>query len=416
MIKYTLHILLCLCVSLGAKASCVPTSANLNMAVCNGDTLSFNGHHYFQAGTYYDTLTNVNGCDSIVTLQVTVTSTPTSTFTVSSPVCQGSNSTVSFTGTAGSTAVFSWSFGGASVLTGSGSGPYTVEWPTPGTQVLSLVVSDSNCTSTTTTVQVNVNVPPTASFTLTSPVCAGTNSIITYTGNADANAVYTWNFAGGNVASGSGQGPFRVNWSAPGVETVTLTVADNGCTSPVAAQTITIQSGFFTAGLNWDSMVILERFQVFAGDTVKCTGFVAPLAGGIPPGGTYSGRGVVNDTLFPTDHGPDTITYTITGEGCPSSASDIVFLNICEGIPNINPQNLFSLYPQPAEDYTTINFDPAYTGALIVVNDVTGRRVLSMLLTDSPQQLPTDKLRTGVYTVVLYRNGGQVGAQLLVVK
>ncbi len=29
-----------------------------------------NGQYYFQSGTYYDTLTNVSGCDSVITLNL----------------------------------------------------------------------------------------------------------------------------------------------------------------------------------------------------------------------------------------------------------------------------------------------------------------------------------------------------------
>ncbi len=47
------------------------TSVN-NQTICMGDYFTVGTHTYFEAGTYYDTLTSVNGCDSIVTTNLTI--------------------------------------------------------------------------------------------------------------------------------------------------------------------------------------------------------------------------------------------------------------------------------------------------------------------------------------------------------
>jgi hypothetical protein len=44
----------------------------LSETICNGDTLSFNGQQYAASGTYSTTLLAANGCDSLVNLQLTV--------------------------------------------------------------------------------------------------------------------------------------------------------------------------------------------------------------------------------------------------------------------------------------------------------------------------------------------------------
>ena len=55
--------------------------------ICQGQSLLFAGQSCTQAGTYTDTLQNAKGCDSIVTLQLTVNS--FDTLTIYDTICQG---------------------------------------------------------------------------------------------------------------------------------------------------------------------------------------------------------------------------------------------------------------------------------------------------------------------------------------
>jgi hypothetical protein len=45
---------------------------NFNKTICNGETFTFKGNALSQSGTYYDTTSNSVGCDSIITLNLTV--------------------------------------------------------------------------------------------------------------------------------------------------------------------------------------------------------------------------------------------------------------------------------------------------------------------------------------------------------
>jgi len=45
---------------------------NINQSICNGDSVTFGGSVYHSPGSYFETLTAINGCDSIVTLNLTV--------------------------------------------------------------------------------------------------------------------------------------------------------------------------------------------------------------------------------------------------------------------------------------------------------------------------------------------------------
>ena len=78
----------------------------------------------------------------------------------------------------------------------------------------------------------------TADFSITPPnVCTGNPTTIIYTGNIPASAAqynYTWNWNGGNVISGSGQGPFVVTWNSSGAKTIALNISGNDCGSVIS--------------------------------------------------------------------------------------------------------------------------------------------------------------------------------------
>ena len=78
----------------------LPTTSTTNAAICTGDTYVFNGTSYSAAGTYTAHLTNAVGCDSIVTLNLSIKLPSTST--TNAAICQGD--TYSFNGAFYSTA------------------------------------------------------------------------------------------------------------------------------------------------------------------------------------------------------------------------------------------------------------------------------------------------------------------------
>jgi gliding motility-associated-like protein len=67
----------------------LPATYTQNPSICQGSSFIENGHTYTTANTYIDTFTNasVNGCDSIVTTNLTVL--PLATFTQNPNICQG---------------------------------------------------------------------------------------------------------------------------------------------------------------------------------------------------------------------------------------------------------------------------------------------------------------------------------------
>jgi len=85
-------------------------SFNENHNICNGDTYHWQGNDYTTANTYTANYTNINGCDSVYTLNLAVN--PVYTFTENDSICngdtshwQGNNLTIANTYTANYTSV-----------------------------------------------------------------------------------------------------------------------------------------------------------------------------------------------------------------------------------------------------------------------------------------------------------------------
>ena len=63
------------------------SSGSTQVAICNGDSIMLGGFHQFTAGSYLDTLTNSNGCDSILTTVLSII--PGKLDSVNIYICQG---------------------------------------------------------------------------------------------------------------------------------------------------------------------------------------------------------------------------------------------------------------------------------------------------------------------------------------
>ena len=190
--------------------------------------------------TTYIVSGSTGGCAGLDTAIVTVITPPTNTFNATTPVCSNTNSTVTYIGTGTPAATYNWNFGGGTIISGTGQGPYQINWAAPGTYTISLDVTENGCNSGVATQQVVVNAVPTSTFTMDTAICTSANANLVYTGTAAAGATYNWNFGAGTVVSGSGQGPYQINWAAPGNYTVSLQVIENGCISTTTVMPIVI--------------------------------------------------------------------------------------------------------------------------------------------------------------------------------
>ena len=77
---------------------------------------------------------------------------------------------------------------------------------------------------------------PTSGFSSPVQSCINEQSTIVYTGNAPTSADYHWEFDGGTIISGSGQGPYLIQWTNTGIKNISLYVDGYGCSSDTTIQ------------------------------------------------------------------------------------------------------------------------------------------------------------------------------------
>ncbi|OIP01858.1 MAG: hypothetical protein AUJ98_03120 [Bacteroidetes bacterium CG2_30_33_31] len=127
----------------GLPVGGVYTGANVNSALSK--------YYPSQAGqgihAIYYSYTDGNGCTNVDTNTLKVIGQPSATFSTAAAVCKSDTAVISFTGTASSAATYNWNFDNATIISGTGFGPYSLKWDTAGIKPLSLTVTDSACSS-----------------------------------------------------------------------------------------------------------------------------------------------------------------------------------------------------------------------------------------------------------------------------
>ncbi|MFC1734376.1 PKD domain-containing protein, partial [candidate division KSB1 bacterium] len=115
-------------------------------------------------------------------------------------------------------------------------------YPVSDTFYIVTIEDTLNNISTCDTVFIKVHPIPLSDFTIDNNiVCEGEKVKMTYLGNAATSANYLWNFSGGIVASGSGQGPVDVYWNNPGNYTISLKVTDDNCPSQLSDTSVSVK-------------------------------------------------------------------------------------------------------------------------------------------------------------------------------
>ena len=207
-----------------------------NGAFLSNSTVS-NPFAYPSGSTQFTvTVTNDFGCTSTDNIMVNVYSIPTSDFTAPDYVCGNNPVNFAYSGTpAGKT--FNWIFTEGTPSTGTSSS-HDVSWSTEGDKFIQLITTQNGCESAPVTKFVNVREVPTSTFDLPSTTCGSSPATLIYSGSAPSDANYIWNFDGGTLVAGSGQGPLLVSWATKGTKNVTLSVSQNSCVSEQTSKSI----------------------------------------------------------------------------------------------------------------------------------------------------------------------------------
>ena len=263
---------------------------------------------------------DANGCSDTATTVITVNPIPTSTFSFApNPVCAGFASTITYTGSASAAATYGWTFSSGAPSSANTVGPHNVTWASAGNYNVSLTVTENNCTSVLTTNTINVKPIPSSAFVVTSPICQGMSSAINYIGGSPSSATYNWGFPGGTPSSANTQGPQNITYNGTGTQTVTLTVTDSGCTSPLTQLTLyvtqTPTSNFTLPANICFGQPVSATYTGNAAPTATYGWTINNLAT-MNPGGTSQGPQALT---FPVANQSYTVNLTVSDSNCVST-------------------------------------------------------------------------------------------------
>ena len=136
-------------------------SSSISDTICNGDSILLPGGSYASStGTYSDTLTTINGCDSVIVTSLLVTPALQHSVTTSDVSCNGDTD------------------GTATLAISGGTAPYTIDWGSADTNALpagtyTYTITDDNSCTFTDSVAINEPTTLTATATTTDVSCNG---------------------------------------------------------------------------------------------------------------------------------------------------------------------------------------------------------------------------------------------------
>ncbi len=141
-------------------ASAMNMNYTVTASICEGETFNAGGSAQDTSGTYVDIYTTANGCDSVVTTDLTVYALPTATASVSDDsICEGDMVTLTATGPSG--ASFAWD--NAGVLDNSAIAEPSAT-PADGVTTFNVTVSKNGC-STEASIDVYAVISPVVNVT-----------------------------------------------------------------------------------------------------------------------------------------------------------------------------------------------------------------------------------------------------------
>jgi len=195
-----------------------------------------------------------------------------------------------------------------------------------GTNNILVTYDENGCTyNASTTIKVVDEL--TADFVLDDSVCVGQPSIVNYTGNAGASAIFMWDFDGGMPDTVSGAGPHPITWDMPGTYSISLSVEENGCVSttqtevvsvsePVSAPVISCNADISFIEFSWLSIPSAQSYNVVVlnGPAGTPTSDTSYLFDGLNPNDEVTIQvEVVSDGICPNQISE----YTCTAQNCP---------------------------------------------------------------------------------------------------
>lgn len=273
-------------------------------------------------------------------------STPTNTYyfyNFTDTICKGTPLT--FTALASPTITdYYWNFGDGSPILYGQSVSHT--YNNPGKFLVTYYYQRNNiCGLDSILWEINVKCcNPEPLINASTPICVGNNSTISDISVFNPNANYTWDFDGGTIISGSGQGPYQVTWSDTGSYTIWVVVSEPGCSSDSISYIITVKP------IPTSEFVLISPICYGETTIINYTGNASPTAiyqWDFNGGNLISGAGP--GPLYVNWFSSDTfnIQLVVTENGCSSLSTMVPIIVFPPPTPNFsaNPQTTFIELP-----------------------------------------------------------------------
>ncbi|MFH0894795.1 MAG: PKD domain-containing protein [Bacteroidota bacterium] len=272
--------------------------------------------------TYTVTATSAEGCTNTDSCVVTAYPLPTSSFDLPDTTCTGANVTVTYIGTAATSATYYWDFGGGSIVSGNGQGPYVITWNNPGLTTVSLSVTENGCISNTTSQGIFIESAPIPLFSAF-PTDGCIPLTVTFTNNSqnvNPSTTYLWEF--GNGATSNLPTPSHI-YNNPGTYSVSLTTGNGNCFN-----TLTIPGYIEAYPIPSVEIITYPRVVSFFEPTID---FSYTQVGNVTDqtwiisDGTYSSDQTFAHTF--QDTGIFVVTLIVTNQyGCVDTVRDVVWV------------------------------------------------------------------------------------------
>ena len=243
-----------------------PTSTStLNPTICQGQTYTFGSQNLTTAGIYTQTLTSSNGCDSTVTLTLSVTPNINNLSIQANGAttyCEGSSVTLTATASGNNAGVsYQWNLNGAAIagansnnlVVTNASGSYTVT-----------ATNSFGCSLTSPATQVTVTSAPQASITASGNTTFCQGSSVTLIANTGSGLSYQWRNNGVNIT-----GANNSSFVATNAGTYTVAVSSNGCVNVSSSIIVTVNPSILS---NTTASICQGDRLVFGNQTLLTSG------------------------------------------------------------------------------------------------------------------------------------------------
>jgi len=314
-----------------AAIPCITVTSSDTIVAC--DSYTWNGTTYTESGDFTQTFTNANGCDSIVTLHLTIYPTPTVTISGNQNVCETEpvslTASVEADGFVPENLHFTWYESGQirdNMAYGYGDDSVYVEYMYPSNDPYHYSVevtfgADFPCASQSGEYLVYVHSQPAVQIIATeTSICVGGNTTIMAVLNDynDSNVFYSW--SNGHIGQS-----YTFTPASSGAYTFTVTATNliSGCTS-IDEFTIDVNDMPETPVVTVDHPMIFDGGQVTLSVTNEIEGAIYTWYRN-----GFLIEGAVQATLvdYPLSVGGETTTYNynvvaaLYNSGCVSSIS-----------------------------------------------------------------------------------------------